>query len=148
MYYTPTYNIQINIYLNLDKTINQSITVILRDKTMDDKFIYIPIDDKQNYPFCSTQNLRPKKCKISRILSVEFLFSCSGRANWTVNYAGTQSFINTSSHLIWPQNFGYFFNNLIGWFKPAVVHLFIFIILCLKIPGFSEKIYMHFNFDK
>ena len=25
---------------------------ILRDKTMDDEFIYIPNDDKQNYPSC------------------------------------------------------------------------------------------------
>ena len=25
---------------------------ILRDKTMDDKLMFIPIDDKQNYPFC------------------------------------------------------------------------------------------------
>ena len=28
------------------------ITGILRDKTMADKLLYIPNDDKQNYPFC------------------------------------------------------------------------------------------------
>ena len=37
------------VYLELS---NLYYIRILRDKTMDDKLIYIPIDDKQNYPFC------------------------------------------------------------------------------------------------
>ena len=30
---------------------NTNISGILRDKTMDDKLIFIPNDDKQNYPY-------------------------------------------------------------------------------------------------
>ena len=39
--------------LNLREICQHSILVgILRDRTLDDKLIYIPNDDKQNYSFC------------------------------------------------------------------------------------------------
>ena len=34
------------------------ITVILRDKTMDDKLMFFSNDDNQNYPFCSFKSLK------------------------------------------------------------------------------------------
>ena len=37
------------IYVYIGECIN---TGILRDKTITDKFMYIPNDDTQNYPFC------------------------------------------------------------------------------------------------